>query len=246
MSMRYHVENRCVRTVTLAGALVGAFMILAAGVAHSESGAGYSAPPKGLVLSWSRTDKAGGKTVTGSIIHRVLSAGGDEVLYNVSSPGKYDGDEVRLFRGIFSYAFWRPGKGWVEFKFDRAAIAKLWPLKVGNKARVAMRFGYGLGKTVAAAKVRWKVTEIGEIHYRVLRRERVTVPAGTFDTFVIQRTRRFRKFDGKKFFSQRRVGWLAPKLGYIVKQTLQIGPKGPKAKSSVLQLVSVKQPGSGK
>ncbi len=242
MSMRYRAEHRIAGTIAMAGV----FTMLAAGGSRAEVGVRYTPPPKGLELVWSRIDKVGGKAVTSSFIHRVLGVRGDEVLYSVSSPGKYDGDEVRLFRGIFSYAYWRPGQGWVEYKFDRAALAKLWPLKVGNQARVAMRFGFGLGKTIAAAKMRWKATETGEVRYRVLRRETVTVPAGTFDTFVIERTRLFRKLNDSEVSSQQRVGWLAPKLGYIVKQTLRIGPKGPHAKSSVFQLVSVKQPGGGK
>ena len=122
--------------------------------------------------------------------HRVLRVDGDELLYKVGSLDKYDGDEVRLLRGIFSWAYWRPGQGWVEFKFDRAAIRKLWPLKPGNEARVKMRYGYGLGKTIGEARKKWKETEAGEIRYKVLRREKVTVPAGTFDTFVIERIRR--------------------------------------------------------
>jgi len=246
MIRRYITNGRIGWAVVLAGLIAGA----PATEVRADGRASYTPPPKGLELTWSRSFAAGGKTATETFQHRVVRAQKDEVLYQVISKDDGNGDRVRLFGGLFSYAYWRPGVAWVEYKFDRAMFRKLWPLAPGKETRVKMRFGYGEGKTIAQAKANWKETEVGEIHYRVLRREKVTVPAGTFDAFVIERNRRFtRHGDGKskgRVIIQRRVGWLVPKLGYVVKQTVRKGPAKPKAKISVLQVISVKRPSGAK
>lgn len=244
MIRRYitNTNGRIGWAVVLAGLIAGA----PATEVRADGHAVYTPPSKGLELTWSRIPVAGGKTAAETFLHRVVRADKDEVLYQVISKDDGNGDRVHLFGGLFSYAYWRPGVAWVEYKFDRAMLRKLWPLAPGKETRVKMRFGYGEGKTIAQAKANWKETEVGEIHYRVLRREKVTVPAGTFDAFVIERNRRFTKHDKGKVIIQRRVGWLVPKLGYVVKQTVRKGPAEPKAKISVLQVISVKRPSSAK
>jgi len=226
------------------GAAGLAFFIIAAGgsaidAALAEDG-GYTAPPKGFQITWKRTIRDGGKMTSDTVIHRITASKGDEVIYQVVEKG---GDEVRLLRGIFSYAYWRPDAGWAEYKFDKAAIRGLWPLKPGKDAKVQMTYGYGLAKTEAAARKKWAHTETGSIHYKVLRRENVTVAAGTFDTVVIQRDRSFTKMADKKTEAHRRTAWFAPSLGYVVKQVIAYEPDNPKSRMTTIEAVKIEQPG---
>ncbi len=240
MNMRYKNEIRLGAMAVLASIVLG---VSATGV-RADSHAGYTPSPKGTELTWAR-GKTADKAVKELFRHRVIGADAEDVVYLVKTKGKA-GDRVRLFRGLFSYAYWRPGVAWIEYKFDRASLRKLWPLAPGKEARVKIRFGYGLGKTIEQAKANWKQTETGEIFYRVLRREKITVPAGTFDAFVIQRDRWFTKQeDGGKTY-ERRIGWLAPKLGYVVRQSVHKDATGAKTKEFVLQVISVKRPSSAK
>jgi hypothetical protein len=227
------------QAVPLAG-LAGALALVgAAGCAQVEPVAGYTPPPKGFKVILKRQYPKDGKPVTARLVHTVLKSNGEEVLYGVTSDGAANGDRVHLFRGIFSYAYHRPGQGWAEHKFDRAALRGLWPLAPGREATVKMQFGYGAAKTLAAAKADWHVTETGTIHFRILRRETVTTPQGAYDTFVIQRDARFTTVDGRRVNVQRRTAWFAPKLGYIVRQTVRTGPEGPAARRSRIDLVAV-------
>jgi len=226
------------------GAAGLAFLIIAGGgiaidAALAEDG-GYTAPPKGFQITWTRTIRDGGKVKRDTVVHRITASKGDEVIYKVVETG---GDEVRLLRGIVSYAYWRPGQGWGEYKFDKAAIRKLWPLTDGKDAKVPMTYGYGLAKTEAAARKKWTRSETGSIHYTVLRREKVTVPAGTFDTVVIQRDRSFTKLADKKTDSHRRTAWFAPSLGYVVKQVIQYEPGNPKARTTTIEAAKIARPG---
>jgi len=211
-----------------------------AGGAWAQGAAGYSPPPKGAKIVIKREFKKNGKAATEKFTHTILEAAGEDVLYRVTGGGVGDGDQVRLFRGIFSYAFFRPGQGWVEYKFDRAPLRALWPLAPGKKASLKMKFGFGAGKTLAEAKAAWKVTETGQIDYQVLREEKVTTPLGSFHAFVIQRDRRFATNDGKRKFVQRRTAWLVPEFGYIVRQTIRRGPDGPKAPRSRIEVIEIK------
>ena len=219
------------------------FVIVAGGIAIDAALAqdgSYTAPPKGFQITWTRTVSDGGKVTRDTLVHRVTASKGDEVIYKVVEK---DGDEVRLLRGIFSYAYWRPEQGWAEYKFDKAAIRALWPLKPGKQARVKMEYGYGLAKTEADGKKTWARTETGSIHYKVLRREKVTVPAGTFDTVMIQRDRSFTKLADKKTESHRRTAWFAPSLGYVVKQVIVYRPGNPKSRTTTIEAVKIEQPG---
>lgn len=208
----------------------------------------HAAPPVGTVLHFKRP--------TGSSLfafrHKIVSASGDELIYHVTNEtSEPTNDQVRLYRGIFSYAYWRPGSGWVEYKFDRAQVAPLWPLKVGNKVDFPVTFGFAAAKTEAEGKRAWKVTERGRMTFTVRRQERVTVPAGTFDTFVIHRVRNFTLVaPPRRRIAVERVSWYAPSLGYVVRQTTQnmrVSRRGqltPAGAVTVFELQKIDRPGS--
>jgi len=221
------------------GLAAAALSLGSAATLHAEDSA-YMAPPKGFQVTWKRVIREGGRSSSGTLVHAVTSSKGDEVVYKVVEPG---GDEVRLLRGIFSYAFWRPNQGWAEYKFDKEAIRGLWPLKVGKEAVVKMQFGFGLAKTEDAARKKWTHTETGTIHYRVLRRENVTTLAGTFDAFVIQRDRTFTKHEDQTTDSHSRVAWFVPSLGYVVKQIVIYKPGNPKSRRTTIEALRIVKPG---
>ena len=238
MSPDKRIHRRTTAAV-LATAMIWSLGV-ASGSAKAQGVAGYAPPPKGFVVRFKRTFDKKGKTTKERFSHTVIASRGEEVVYRVDSRDASNGDRVRLFRGIFSYAFFRAGEGWVEYKFDRAALRALWPLRAGKRATVKMDYGYGLGKTLEAGKAAWKVTESGSIDYSILRQEKVTTPFGTFHAYVIQRDRKFTKIADKSVGIQRRIGWFVPELGYIVRQTVRRGPASANAKPSRLEVVEIK------
>ncbi|MHA1538625.1 MAG: hypothetical protein ACTSUD_13815 [Alphaproteobacteria bacterium] len=244
MNQRDPEQYRIGRTMILASALT---LALSACVSAPTPEA-YTPPQQGLELTWSKSGNkaSGGKAATEILRHRVIVSGAQEALYQVVSKDASNGDRVHIFHSIFSYAYWRPGTMWVEYKFDRAKLRQLWPLTPGKELRLKTRFGYGEGKTIEKAKANWRETEVGEIHYRVLRREKVTVPAGTFNAILIERVRRFTRHQGGVKSVERRIGWLVPKLGFVVKQTVHRNIGSPKEKKFSIQAISVKPANSAK
>jgi uncharacterized Zn-finger protein len=81
------------------------------------------------------------------------------------------------------------------------ALRELWPLRVGNKVSFV---------STGSLQIRFLET------YRVVRHERVTVPAGTFDTFVIDWDCTSRNAYANDYH-ETGTFWYAPAIGYVVK-----------------------------
>lgn len=84
---------------------------------------------------------------------------------------------------------------------SRAEVAKLFPLKVGNKVRME-HTGNANGPYTVMDKM--EVTEA----------KKITVSAGTFDTFVIETSMHDTKFPWRGDLTC----WYAPEVGYCVKR----------------------------
>lgn len=84
---------------------------------------------------------------------------------------------------------------------EREAVAKLYPLKVGN----SVRSGHS-GTTTSGFN--WTAMDKLE----VTGTEKVTVPAGTFETFVIETSMNNDRWWGKN------TCWYAPEIGYCAKR----------------------------
>jgi uncharacterized caspase-like protein len=83
-----------------------------------------------------------------------------------------------------------------------AGLDKLWPLKVGNEQKF----------TISASG------SFPRERYTVLRRENITVPAGSFDTFVVEWEENGRTMGySNSYFGSKRLFWCEPALGLIVK-----------------------------
>lgn len=81
---------------------------------------------------------------------------------------------------------------------DGRAVGGIWPLNVGNSVRTTYEF----------RDLRWNV------EFRVVRRERLTVAAGTFDTWLIESEQ---KGVGDNHHSLTRC-WYAPDVGFLVRR----------------------------
>jgi hypothetical protein len=90
---------------------------------------------------------------------------------------------------------------WIRQGADR--LARLWPLRVGKQVWFVTE-----GVSAAGYPTSWYET------YTVTGRERVTVPAGTFDAYVIAWEEQGREGNG---FHAKYTFWFAPEVGYFVK-----------------------------
>jgi hypothetical protein len=162
---------------------------------------------------------------------------GDEWLYSdgyslfVSSIDKKTGD-ARLSRGF--------GNGWLErdglFKnrsqtndvvrqviFRSKDPASLFPLKVGNSISFKREFLHGK-KTLEGEKIRRLENKHLRVHqssWTVTGKERVSVPAGSFDCWVLE-YKTNSKISGWKGYEK---WWYSPKVGNYVRMEFKYGKK---------------------
>lgn len=109
---------------------------------------------------------------------------------------------------------------------DAAALARIWPLRVGREARVA----------TARGPLRW------EWRFRVVGTERVRVPAGTFDTYVVEAVEVATRTANPTAEPQVTTFWYAPENGTVVR--FVIGTLGRVVRRVTRQeLVRVEAPG---
>jgi hypothetical protein len=109
----------------------------------------------------------------------------------------------RIGRGSGSrYAMLLAGDStWI--KMGGANLRKLWPLRPGNS-----EWFVASGTTSTGYPTSWYET------YTVEGRERITVPAGTFDTYRMTWTEQGRE---ESFYKAVMTYWFAPAVGYFVK-----------------------------
>ena len=86
---------------------------------------------------------------------------------------------------------------------DHDALEALWPLEVGKQASFS-----------------FERNRARRVEYNVAGIETVTVPAGTFDTFVIEETER--TIGGRGKSERKQTYWYSPEIGYIVKRVLSV------------------------
>jgi len=87
-------------------------------------------------------------------------------------------------------------------RYDRAAVASLWPLRIGKQVKFAETTRDG----------RWSHT------IRILRGERIVLPPGWFDTFVVEWTATDMK---RPTASITKTYWYAPAVGAIVRSEVR-------------------------
>ncbi len=90
--------------------------------------------------------------------------------------------------------------GSTKLEFDPASVAKLWPLEVGKSI---------------SYNVLWPGHGVSVVSIKVIGRENVTVPAGSFDTFVIEWV------ENAWGRVETRHLWFAPSVGYQVRYQTQ-------------------------
>jgi hypothetical protein len=76
--------------------------------------------------------------------------------------------------------------------------------------------------------------------YEVERKETVTVPAGTFETFVLKRTQLFADAAGKPFRREYTRIWFAPELRWWVK--IESKSELPEGAATISEAVEIKRP----
>jgi hypothetical protein len=98
-------------------------------------------------------------------------------------------------------------------RLARKEIEGLWPLKVGN----IVTFHVNDSSSVQVSD-RYFVRDLDET-FTVGRQERITVPAGTFDTFVVDWTE---QETGPNPTGAATNMWYAPSVGYVVKSSVHM------------------------
>jgi len=117
----------------------------------------------------------------------------------------------------------KPGSVLVVYDRDWARKDNLaWKFKPNDGQGV--RLPLAVGKTwrvqYDASNTQTGVNLGSSTSSKVVAQEAVTTPAGTFDTFKIERTgRQFRTSDPSKFFESQMVVWYAPAINHWVRRT---------------------------
>lgn len=118
------------------------------------------------------------------------------------------------FRCAYSDNYGRRGEKVAGFaddpRFLNMGLADLWPLRIGGEEKFAAVFPFASTSGYVNTLER----------YSVLRRETITVPAGVFDTVLVE-WEEFSRTDGG-IYDGKRLFWYAPALGLTVKSTVTI------------------------
>jgi hypothetical protein len=126
----------------------------------------------------------------------------------VQSINGYDVVMDESGKSVISHALLADGLG--DGTYTRPAVENFWPLQVGRSETYNLNTSQG-GRAITL---------------KVLRTELVTVPAGTFFTYVIERRDRLPQ-DGTENVA---TSWYAPSIGTIVKFQEEVGrPTKPRA-----------------
>lgn len=121
-------------------------------------------------------------------------------------------------KSVISHALLVDGLG--DGTYSRTAVENFWPLQVGRSETYNLNTSQG-GRAITL---------------KVLRTELITVPAGTFFTYVIERRDRMPQ-DGSENVT---TSWYAPSVGTIVKFEEEVG-RSTKARPSY-EAVSIRLP----
>jgi clan AA aspartic protease (TIGR02281 family) len=153
---------------------------------------------------------------------------GGEVAFHCPWPGtiaRYDTGAVLIYTGqnglrcsykdesgktLEKYAAFGDDAQWID-----AGLGKLWPLKVGTEANFSVMSTASIGESKSAMSE----------HLKVIRRETLTVPAGVFDTVVVQ-CDETGEIEARSQYNGMRLFWYAPELGLVVKSTVAITSVG--------------------
>lgn len=118
------------------------------------------------------------------------------------------------FRCAYSDNYGRRGEKVAAFaddsRFLDIGLADLWPLQIGGERKFTAVFPFASSTGYVTARER----------YSVLRRETITIPAGVFNTVVVE-WEEFSNTDGG-IYDGHRLFWYAPELGITVKSTIKI------------------------
>jgi hypothetical protein len=105
--------------------------------------------------------------------------------------------------GAIAHRFGLFAPYWIESEVDARAVERIWPLGVGKETHYILTHNDSS----------WQETT------QVVRTERVTVAAGTFDTYVVER---HSLGTGSNYFDGTRTFWYAPSVGFIVKFDIKV------------------------
>ena len=120
----------------------------------------------------------------------------------------------------------KPGSALVTYDHDWSRTDNItWKFKPNDGQGV--RLPLAVGKTwrveFYARNTQTGVNLKSSISSKVVAQETITTPAGTFDTFKIERTgREFKTTDPSKLFETQMVAWYAPKINHWVRRTYSV------------------------
>lgn len=194
-------------------ALLLAFVLAAAPSAAQD----YVPPKVGLAIefdSWRSEENDPAMRISlPRLTSEIIALEGDTARVRFLEGGSQIADNLTL-RGIFTYRL-KLTSASTRLVGDFAPIRALWPLAPGKSAELRLRQEQ---ENAAAGDGEWKATGRTFVYrYRVEREERVTVPAGQFEAWVILREVTLLIADGAQTRIETSRTWYAPALAWWVK-----------------------------
>jgi len=195
-------------------------------------------PAAGMKITYKHSD---GTATT----HTIEKVDGDDV-WNVVRFVE-NGDRLTnhniTFRSVLTWYLHRKGEGVLRWDFDRARLASLWPLKVGNSVHFRARLLLGKAKTKEAAEAALNPMQTVDYSFTVEGRRHVTTKAGTYQAWIILRIGETRDLKGKLVNVLIRRFWIAEDLGWIVRlDSHSIRPEPGRSNRATLQAEAVALP----
>lgn len=216
----------------------GVALILAALSASAGAAQELLPPAVGLTVVY-RFTRADGASAQADHTYRVVSVNG------MRSAAEFTRADAPDFRGsLESYRVWysvrtRLLQGTMHQESPTAMIDELANLIVGAIRVFPAKLRFDPAAPSNGAALQSSNHDV-TMTYAVEARERLAVPAGTFDTFVLRRTQEFRGPDGRAARRDTNRAWYAPELRWWVK--LETKGELPDAPAITGEAIEIKRP----
>lgn len=172
----------------------------------------FQPPRSGFVACYART--VNDRPESDRVLYSVVGLEGGEAIIEIV--GRLEAPyRIHTYRGIHTYLFASPDVE-IQETFDRHAIDSFGRLEAGKTVRVDV--------TRTVRREMQTEVQAGTLTLAIEGRERIAVPAGEFDAWVVLRRIETQSRQGAARYLQDRRSWYVADLGWFVRLQLLGGP----------------------
>lgn len=197
----------------------------------------YAWPAPGLTVDYSHVANGKGDPAKAAVRQVILSNDDEYVVNHVIDLENDSVRESRTFRALITDRVYQRGDGLVVERIQPERLRLLWPMVPGNTATSTGRTYFGRGRTERIAARNLRRTGTSTTVFKILRREWLTIPAGTFDTIVVNRVTTQKNLRGVVTGVSDKTYWIALDIRWLIRlDTVNTKPGQPAERASLVAI----------